>query len=146
LPQTFGFYLDLFLSILHFYNMKVSLRNSSIPCLLLWLFFVSSLSAEQTKAAGNSKPSIKVDSSSAMNKIDSINSTQPEVKAAIDVEKDGHVSEAKALNDPGYGLANRAVEVVQTGPPWTAAEQDGKKIRTYQTQPISFLIQSTNKK
>jgi hypothetical protein len=59
------------------------------------------------------------------------------------VEKDGSISAVKALNDPGYGLAKGAVKVLQTGPRWTAAEQNRKKVRSYHTQPISFFIQST---
>lgn len=59
------------------------------------------------------------------------------------VEKDGSITDVKALNDPGYGLAKSAVKVVQTGPKWTAAEQNGRKVRSYHTQPISFFIQPT---
>ena len=59
------------------------------------------------------------------------------------VEKDGRISEVKALNDPGYGLAKSGIKIVQSGPKWTAAEQNGKKVRSYHTQPISFFIQQT---
>jgi periplasmic protein TonB len=65
------------------------------------------------------------------------------VQVQFVVEKDGHISEVKAMNDPGYELGKSAVKVVQTGPRWTAAEQNGKKVRSYHTQPISFLIQPT---
>ena len=57
------------------------------------------------------------------------------------IEKDGSLSDVKALNDPGFGLAKSAVKVVQTSPKWTAAEQNGKKVRSYHTQPIFFFIQ-----
>ena len=55
-------------------------------------------------------------------------------------ERDGTISEAKALNDPGYGLARAVVEVVKSGPKWKPGEQDGRKVRSYHTQPISFVI------
>lgn len=57
------------------------------------------------------------------------------------VEKDGRISNVAALNDPGYGLALGAVRVVRTGPKWIAGEQNGKKVRSYHTQPIIFQIQ-----
>jgi protein TonB len=57
------------------------------------------------------------------------------------VEKDGSINSVQALNDPGFGLATGAVEVVKRGPKWTPGEQNGKKVRSYHTQPISFQIQ-----
>ena len=57
------------------------------------------------------------------------------------VEKDGSIADVKALNDPGYGLAQGAVEVVKRGPKWSPGEQNGKKVRSYHTQPITFQIQ-----
>lgn len=56
------------------------------------------------------------------------------------VEKDGSISDVRALNDVGFGLAEGAIRVVRTGPKWEAGEQNGRKIRSYHTQPISFGI------
>ncbi len=56
------------------------------------------------------------------------------------VEKDGSISVAQALNDPGYGLAEASENVIKTGPRWRAGEQNGKKVRSYHTQPITFQI------
>jgi periplasmic protein TonB len=56
------------------------------------------------------------------------------------VDKDGSISDAHALNDPGYGLAKGAVDVVKRGPKWTPGEQNGRKVRSYHTQPITFVI------
>ena len=56
------------------------------------------------------------------------------------VEKNGRITDVKALNDPGYGLASGAVRTVRTGPLWTAGEMSGKKVRSYHTQPIMFSI------
>lgn len=57
------------------------------------------------------------------------------------VMKDGSVNEVKALNDPGYGLAEASVKTVQTGPKWLPGIQNGKMVNSYHTQPITFLIQ-----
>jgi protein TonB len=57
------------------------------------------------------------------------------------VEKDGNISYAEALNDPGYGLAKAAVKVLKTGPKWAPGEQNKQKVRSYHTQSITFVIQ-----
>jgi len=57
------------------------------------------------------------------------------------VERDGSIAQVKALNDAGYGLSAGAVEVVKRGPKWSPGEQNGKKVRSYHTQPITFQIQ-----
>lgn len=57
------------------------------------------------------------------------------------VEKDGSIADVRALNDPGYGLGKGAVDVVKRGPKWSPGEQNGKKVRSYHTQPITFMIQ-----
>ncbi len=56
------------------------------------------------------------------------------------VEKNGKISDAVYLNDPGYGLAEGAVKAVKTGPNWQAGEQNGRKVRSYHTQPVTFVI------
>jgi protein TonB len=56
------------------------------------------------------------------------------------VEKDGTISDVRALNDPGYGLAAASEKVVRTGPKWIAGEQNGRKVRSYHTQPMTFVI------
>ncbi len=56
------------------------------------------------------------------------------------VEKDGTISDVRALNDPGYGLAEASEKVVKTGPRWIAGIYKGKKVRSYHTQPITFVI------
>ena len=56
------------------------------------------------------------------------------------VEKDGSISDVKALNDPGYGLAAASEKVVRTGPKWIAGEQNGRKVRSYHTQAMTFVI------
>jgi protein TonB len=56
------------------------------------------------------------------------------------VEKDGSITDVKALNDPGYGLAKGAEDVVRKGPKWSPGEQNGRKVRSYHTQPITFVV------
>ena len=56
------------------------------------------------------------------------------------VEKDGSISYVKAVNNPGFGLAKGAEKVVKNGPKWTPGMQNGRKVRSYHTQPITFVI------
>lgn len=56
------------------------------------------------------------------------------------VERDGTITDVKALNDPGHGLGKGAVNVVKSGPLWTPGEVNGKKVRSYHTQPITFML------
>lgn len=56
------------------------------------------------------------------------------------VETDGSISDVKALNDPGFQLAQGAIEVVKTGPKWKPAMQNGYFVRSYHTQSVGFLI------
>lgn len=56
------------------------------------------------------------------------------------VERDGSITEVHALNDPGYGLAKGAEDVVRKGPKWNPGEQNGRKVRSYHTQPITFIV------
>jgi protein TonB len=56
------------------------------------------------------------------------------------VERNGSISDVVALNDPGFGLAEGAVKVVKTGPKWKPGEVNGKKVRSYYAQPITYVI------
>ncbi len=57
------------------------------------------------------------------------------------VERDGSVADVSVVgSDPGYGLGKGAVEVVKKGPKWSPGEQNGRKVRSYHTQPITFVI------
>ena len=56
------------------------------------------------------------------------------------IEKDGSISDVKALNDPGYGLAKGLEKVIRKGPKWAPGTVNGKAVRSYHTQPVSFVI------
>jgi hypothetical protein len=57
------------------------------------------------------------------------------------VERDGSINYVEALNDPGYGLAKGAVKAIKTGPKWVPGQENGRSVRSYHTQPITFVIQ-----
>jgi protein TonB len=56
------------------------------------------------------------------------------------VDREGNISDVKALTSLGYGLEEEAVRVIMKGPKWTPGNQNGRAVNSYHTQPISFLI------
>lgn len=58
------------------------------------------------------------------------------------VDKEGNISDVKALTGHGYGMEQEAVRVIQKGPKWTPAVQNGRQVKAYRKQPITFQVQS----
>lgn len=58
------------------------------------------------------------------------------------VDKEGNISDVKALTSHGYGMEQEAVRVIQKGPKWTPAVQNGRQVKAYRKQPITFQVQS----
>ncbi len=56
------------------------------------------------------------------------------------VDKEGNISEVKAENSPGYGTSDEAVRVIQRGPKWKPAVQNGRNVIYRQKQSITFSI------
>jgi TonB family protein len=56
------------------------------------------------------------------------------------VEKDGSVTNVSTLNDPGYGLNRKVLEIMKHAPKWKPAIQNERVVRSYHTQPITFVI------
>ncbi len=62
------------------------------------------------------------------------------IRVQITVLSDGKVTNVKALNNPGGGLAEEAMRVLKKGPKWIPAEQNGQKITSTLVQNIVFKI------
>lgn len=56
------------------------------------------------------------------------------------VAKDGSPSEVTAENDPGYGTKAEAVRVIQKGPKWKPAVQNGRNVIYRHKQSITFQV------
>ena len=56
------------------------------------------------------------------------------------IDTNGNIGHVQILSDPGYGLAKGATEVLRKGPKWTPGIQNGQKVRSYRTQPITFVL------
>ncbi|WP_121355121.1 M56 family metallopeptidase [Flavisolibacter nicotianae] len=58
------------------------------------------------------------------------------------VKSDGSLSEFTALNNPGYDLGKQVVALMPSSPKWKPAQQNGKPVSSYHTQPITLVIQA----
>lgn len=56
------------------------------------------------------------------------------------VDKDGNVSDVKSLTSHGYGMEDEAVRVIKRGPKWTPAIQNGRQVKAYRKQPVTFVV------
>lgn len=56
------------------------------------------------------------------------------------VDKDGNVSDVKAQTNHGYGMEEEAVRVIKRGPKWTPAIQNGRQVKAYRKQPVTFMV------
>ena len=61
------------------------------------------------------------------------------VQFVVDIH--GNVGQIKAKNDPGYGLAKMAVDVISSYKgKWQPANQCGRNVKSYKEQTITFVI------
>lgn len=61
-----------------------------------------------------------------------------QVKFVVDVE--GKVSQVNALNKVGYGMEAEAEKAIKKSGKWIPAVQNGKNVKAYRTQPITFQV------
>ncbi|MFT3946275.1 MAG: N-acetylmuramoyl-L-alanine amidase [Agriterribacter sp.] len=56
------------------------------------------------------------------------------------VGRDGTISNVEALTLEGTKLSEVVVEAIAKGPKWNPAMQNGKKVRAYRKQPVTFQV------
>ncbi|MDQ3551319.1 MAG: energy transducer TonB [Bacteroidota bacterium] len=56
------------------------------------------------------------------------------------VDKEGNISEVSSLTKHGYGMEDEAMRVIRRGPKWEPAIQNGRKVKAYRKQPITFVV------
>lgn len=57
------------------------------------------------------------------------------------VGRDGTISNVEALTLEGTKLSEVVVDAIAKGPKWNPAVQNGKKVRAFRKQPVTFQIQ-----
>ena len=58
------------------------------------------------------------------------------------IDKDGSITEIKALTKFGYGMEDEILRAISKSGKWTPASQDGKPVRAYRIQPFTFVVGS----
>jgi len=59
------------------------------------------------------------------------------------VDKEGNVSEVEAVSGPSTGgLRDEAIRVIKKSGKWEPAVQNGRKVKSYKKQPITFKLES----
>ena len=56
------------------------------------------------------------------------------------VDKEGNISDVIALTNHGYGMEDEAMRVIKRGPKWNPAIQNGRQVKAYRKQLITFQI------
>jgi periplasmic protein TonB len=56
------------------------------------------------------------------------------------VDTEGNISEVTSLTNHGYGMEEEAMRVIRNGPNWEPAIQNGRKVKAYRKQPITFVV------
>jgi periplasmic protein TonB len=64
-----------------------------------------------------------------------------QVMIELIVNTDGSVGDIKLLTHYGYGMEHEAMRVISNSPKWEPAFQDGRNVRAYRMQPITFRVE-----
>ena len=62
------------------------------------------------------------------------------------VDREGRVSDIRALTTHGYGMEAEVIRLLRKAPRWNPAYQDGKNVRAYRKQPVTFMVIDEEKK
>ncbi len=68
------------------------------------------------------------------------NNVQGRVVAQFVVEKDGSLTEIKAVRAPSKAMADEAIRVLKKSPKWKPGKVNGKAVRALYTVPVSFTL------
>lgn len=60
------------------------------------------------------------------------------------VDKEGNISDVKPLTNLGYGMEAEVVRILKKSPKWSPAIQNGKPVKAYRKQPVTFVIEADN--
>jgi hypothetical protein len=58
------------------------------------------------------------------------------------VDKDGKLSEFASLTKLGYGMEQEVIRVLRLSGAWSPAIQNGKPVKAYRRQPITFVVEA----
>lgn len=58
------------------------------------------------------------------------------------VDVDGSISNVVSLTNHGYGMEEAAIKTIKKGPKWIPAIQNGREVKAYRKQMITFVVQT----
>ena len=76
--------------------------------------------------------------------VDRENNVQGRVIVTFVVERDGSLTDVKALRGPDQSLQDEAVRAVKSSPRWKPGMQNGKPVRVQFTVPVNFALAGDN--
>lgn len=56
------------------------------------------------------------------------------------VDRDGSISQIRPLSQHGYGMEEELIRVIRNGPAWVPAQQNGRKVKAFRRQPVTFVV------
>lgn len=62
------------------------------------------------------------------------------------VDKDGSLSDFKTTTNHGYGMEQEILRVLKLSPRWKPAQDKGRTLKAYRSQPVTFMVTETKKK
>lgn len=62
------------------------------------------------------------------------------------VDKEGNITDIKALTKHGYGMEEEVMSLLKTAPRWKPAIQNGGPVKAYRRQPVTFMVMDEKKK
>lgn len=57
------------------------------------------------------------------------------------VDKEGNVTDFKPITSHGFGMEQEAIRVLKKATKWTPANQNGRAVKAYRKQPITFVVE-----
>ncbi len=62
------------------------------------------------------------------------------------VDRSGIISGIKALTNHGYGMEAEVIRLLKKAPKWNPAIQDGRPVKAYRKQPVTFMVVEDKRK
>lgn len=57
------------------------------------------------------------------------------------VDKDGSLTDIKALTNHGFGMEAEVIKLLKRSPKWETAIMKGKPVKAYRKQPVTFQVE-----
>lgn len=66
------------------------------------------------------------------------------VQFVVNIE--GRVSDIRSLTRHGYGMEAEVIRILQKSPRWNPASQNGRMVKAFRKQPVTFIVTTANKR